>query len=89
MKERILASVDRESEGILVLYTIPLGEEDPKEIHLDQKLYPSLHSGDYVWLEYENQYLVWVIKDEGKTQKRKVKIYMFWKALLQKKRKNK
>ena len=86
MKERILASVDRISEGFLVLYTV---EEDPdfiKEYRLEQAKYPYLSVGDLAWLEFENQYLVWVIKDEPKTKEEKAKSKGLFAKLLRKKK---
>lgn len=88
MKERVLASVDRVSEGFLVLYTV---EKDPdyiKEYRLKAAEYPNLDVGDFAWLEFENQYLVWVIKDEGKTKEEKEKSKGLFAALLRKKKKS-
>ena len=88
MKERVLASVDRVSEGFLVLYTV---EKDPdyiKEYRLKAAEYPNLGVGDFAWLEFENQYLVWVIKDEGKTKEEKEKSKGLFAALLRKKKKS-
>jgi len=62
MKEKILATVDAKMDGELILHS---AEKDPdyvREYKLSQAKYPTLSTGDAVWLEFENQYLVWVTK---------------------------
>ena len=87
--ERKLVCLDRISEGFLVLYFAD--EEDAKlpPLQIPQKEYPSLKEGDYLWVSLKDGAVCALEKDEGETQKRKAEIEMLWKALLQKKRKNK
>lgn len=62
MKEKILATVDAKADGELILHS---AEKDPdyvREYKLSQAKYPTLSTGDAVWLEFENQYLAWVTK---------------------------
>ena len=86
MKERVLASVDRVSEDFLVLYTAEADPDLIKEYRLKKDQYPNLTVGDFVWLEFENQYLVWVIKDEPKSSELKKKSKGLLTMLLKKKK---